>query len=785
MDLLDLMVKIGADDQASSKVDSLAGKITGTLGKAASVATKAVAAGVTAVTAAAGVITKSSLDAYASYEQNVGGIQKLFGNMGKTLEEYAELTGNAVDAVADKWGVLERSQNMVLQNAANAYKTAGMSANQYMEQVTGFSAALITSLGNDTVAAANYADMAMVDMSDNANTFGTDMESIQWAYQGFAKQNYTMLDNLKLGYGGTKEEMQRLISDASKMTDVQKKLDVTVDESSLSFDNIVAAIHVMQESMQIGGTTAREAATTIEGSVNMMKAAWENWLTGLGDSDADMSQLTDQLVESFETAASNVIPRVGVIVGTLIGEIPGLVAQVGPALVSAMGQIGEHASNALRDSLAGNDAALGAFDGIMNAVDAVSQRVNGFKSLFSMGDNPIESFALAGQYGLNLLVQDFGNLASYAEEAIPKMADAAAEVVESMGQGIEDNMPMVMEKGLEMLEGLTGSLREGAGTLVDSGMELIMNLAQGLADSMPTLVEHVPEIVSNIAGIINDNAPKLLETGFNVIVTLVGGLINAIPTIVENIPQIISAIVDAFMAFGWASLGKGAIDGLVNGVKGMVGAAGEAGASVSNGVVNAITSLPGNLANLAKSAMYNFSSTISGMIGAAKSAALQVASGVESAILTLPSKMASIGSNIISGLVNGITSNAARVASAITGVVSNTVEAAKNLLGIHSPSRVFRDMFGYVMEGAALGIEDNADLPVRSMKSATDAVADAARFSATVDGGANGYGGTTPEGAAAIIAWLAENLPAIIAEFTPVMGESEFGRKARKAVAYA
>lgn len=603
--------------------------------------------------------------------------------------------------------------------------------------------------------------------------------------------------------------MQRLIADASKMTDVQKKLGVTVDGTSMSFDNIVAAIDVMQTSMQISGitaeqaaelvasgamteeeafmamgTTAREAATTIEGSVNMMKAAWQNWLTGLGDSDADMSQLTDQLAKSFETAASNVIPRVGVIVGTLIGEIPGLVAQVGPALVDGMGQIGEQASNALRDSLSGNGAALGVFDGIMNAVDAVAQRVNGFKSLFSMGDNPIESFALAGQYALNLLDKDLGNLASAAEEAIPKMAEAAAGMVESLGQGIADNMPTVMEKGLEMLEGLTGSLREGAGTLVDSGMELIENLAQGLADSMPALIEHVPEIVSNIAGIINDNAPKLLETGFNVIVTLVGGLINAIPTIVENIPQIISAIVDTFLAFGWASLGKGAIDGLVNGVKGMVGAAGEAGTSVLNGVVNAIRALPGNLANLAKSAMYNFSSTISGMIGAARSAALQVASGVESAILTLPSKMASIGSNIISGLVNGITSNAARVASAITGAVGGAIEAAKNMLGIHSPSRVFRDMFGYVMEGAALGIDDNADLPVRSMKSATDAVADAARFSATVDGGA-AYGGTTPEGAAAIIAWLAENLPAIIAEFTPVMGESEFGRKARKAVAYA
>lgn len=575
--------------------------------------------------------------------------------------------------------------------------------------------------------------------------------------------------------------MERLISDANKVKEANGEMaDLSID----SFADVVEAIHIMQGEMQISGTTAREAATTIEGSVNMMKASWQNWLTGLGDSDADMSQLTEQLVDSFETAASNVIPRVGVIVGTLIGEIPGLVAQVGPALVDGMGQIGEQASNALRDSLSGNGAALGVFDGIVNAIEVVEQRVNGFKSLFSMGENPIESFALAGQYGLSLLVKDLGNLASYAEEAIPKMAEAAAGMVESLGQGIADNMPTVMEKGLEMLEGLTGSLREGAGTLVDSGMELIENLAQGLADSMPTLIEHVPEIVSNIAGIINDNAPKLLEAGFNVIVTLVGGLINAIPTIVENIPQIISAIVDAFMAFGWASLGKGVIDGLVNGVNGMVGAAGEAGASVSNGVVNAIRSLPGNLANLAKSAMYNFSSTISGMIGAARSAALQVASGVESAILTLPSKMASIGSNIISGLVNGITSNAARVASAITGAVGGAIEAAKNMLGIHSPSRVFRDMFGYVMEGAALGIDDNADLPVRSMKSATDAVADAARFSASVDGG-SAYGGTTPEGAAAIIAWLAENLPAIIAEFTPVMGESEFGRKARKAVAYA
>ncbi|MFR5194245.1 MAG: hypothetical protein ACLTEX_02675, partial [Eggerthella lenta] len=212
MDLLDLLVKIGVDDQASGKVDGIAGGIEGKLGKAAATAASLVAAGVTAVAAGVAAVTGMSMNAYAAYEQNVGGIQKIFGNMGKSLEDYAAMTGQTVEQCSGKWQQLEQAQTTVLANADAAYKTAGMSANQYMEQVTGFSAALVSSLGGDTVKAAEYANTAMVDMSDNANTFGTAMEDLQNAYQGFAKQNYTMLDNLKLGYGGTKEEMQRLIS---------------------------------------------------------------------------------------------------------------------------------------------------------------------------------------------------------------------------------------------------------------------------------------------------------------------------------------------------------------------------------------------------------------------------------------------------------------------------------------------------------------------------------------------------------------------------------------------
>ena len=215
------------------------------------------AASVGGLAASFGAITKASLDSVASLEQNIGGVETLF----------------------------KKSADTVIKNANRAYETAGMSANEYMSTVTSFSASLLQSLGGDTKKAASYADRAIIDMSDNANKMGTSMELIQNAYQGFAKQNYTMLDNLKLGYGGTKEEMARLIQDASEMTDVQKKLGITVDDSSMSFGNIVNAISVMQESLGIAGTTSDEAATTIEGSMNAAKAAWDNFLNGSGTAE--------------------------------------------------------------------------------------------------------------------------------------------------------------------------------------------------------------------------------------------------------------------------------------------------------------------------------------------------------------------------------------------------------------------------------------------------------------------------------------------------------------------
>ena len=300
-------------EKALAKVSKAGQKVGGVLskgfklaGQAALQMGKVIGTGVAAGTAAMGKLVSSAMSAHASYEQLEGGVKKLFG---------------------------DDAQNLVMEYARNAYRTAGLSANEYMGTVTSFSASLISSLGKDTVAAAAYADLAITDMADNANTFGTSMEDIQNAYKGFSKQNYTLLDNLKLGYGGTQKEMERLLADASKLSGV--KYDIS------SFSDIIEAIHVIQESQNIAGTTAKEASTTISGSIGSVKAAWANLLSGLADGNQDIDQLVGNLSDSVMTAVDNIVPRlqtmaprmvqaVQTLVSTLAPQLPGIINSVLP-----------------------------------------------------------------------------------------------------------------------------------------------------------------------------------------------------------------------------------------------------------------------------------------------------------------------------------------------------------------------------------------------------------------------------------------------------------------------
>lgn len=742
------MVKISADDKASDVIKGVgekAGKVASAIGTGIKVAGAAAVAGTA-------LIAKSSLDMYSSYEQNLGGVQKIFGNMGKSLEDYAALTGQTVDTAADKWRKLEAAQSTMMANASKAWQTAGLSASAYMEQSTSFGAALVSSLGGDTQKAAEYANRAIIDMADNANTFGTSIGDIQNAYQGFAKQNYTMLDNLKLGYGGTQSEMKRLINDASKMTDVQKKLGVTVDSSSMSFDNIVNAIHVMQESMQVGGTTAREAATTIEGSVNAMRAAWDNWLTGLGDSDADMSQLTENLVSSFEIAADNVVPRIAEILGTLIGTVPGIVAEAGPVAAQALQDTFMTAAQTFRDMLP--QEAQSALDGVVEKFQSSGLADAVGNSLSSIAD-----FGAKAADGISQLMESFDE--SSAMEDAATVIDTVAGFIEHLADQAGEYLMPALENAGEQL-GLLGQAFQDAQVWM-----------QPLADMLGNIL---------VAAVI------LVVDAFTLAVGIVTTVLDAITDFVNfliGVPASVQSFVDQVGAF------FGQLPGLIGGfLAGVIASIGEWAAGVIQWALNAgsgfvsnigsfLMGLPGSVAGWLAGVISTVAGWVSQFGANAASAASEFGNRLRDGLASIPGTLGNIGSNIISGIVNGITGAAGRVRDAIGNAIGNAMDFAKHILGIASPSKVFKRYGYFVMRGLELGISQNAGLPLNATEEAMRAVADVEPASPTAPymQAANASG--------QVLDWLQSNLGDVIAARTPYTGMRDLERIARRGVAYA
>lgn len=609
------------------------------LGSVAKTGLTVVGGAVAGVATAFGVMTKKALDSYASLEQNIGGVETLFKD----------------------------SSQSVVDNAKKAYKTAGLSANAYMETVTSFSASLLQSLGGDTKKAADYADRAIIDMSDNANKMGTSMELIQNAYQGFAKQNYTMLDNLKLGYGGTKEEMQRLVQDASKMTDAQKELGVTVDGSSLSFGNIVNAISVMQKHMGIAGTTSEEASETISGSISSMKGAFDNFLNGTGS--------PKELAETMVTAGKNVIRGLSEIVPRLLETLPEVKQLVQENIVQAFSE------------------------------DNVKQMVESGKNIImSLISGVTDSLPNILPVALNLIQFTADAIVSN----IPILVQKGYELLDNVISGFVSATPTALPKVLDFIQGVGGKIAEAAPTLIEKGFDLLGKLVEGIVQATPILIAKVPTIISTFANVINDNFPTILAKGVGLLWELIKGIISAIPDLIANAPKIVRAIVDVIMAFNWLSLGKNIITFFKNGISSMIGAVKNAGKSVYDAVKNAITNLPSTLSNLGRSAIHSLSSTVSGLASSAKTAALKVASAIESAILKLPGRMLSIGKDIVSGLWNGISNMTGWITDKVMGFANSVLGGIKKALGIHSPSRVMRDQVGKMMAlGMGIGFEKN------------------------------------------------------------------------------
>lgn len=403
---------------------------------------KIAAAAAAAVGAGATAVAKKALDLYASYEQLAGGVDTLFGDAAESVKR----------------------------NADEAFRTAGLSANEYMETVTGFSASLIKSLGDDTEAAAAYADMAIKDMADNANKMGTSIDTIQQTYSSFARGNFAMLDNLKLGYGGTKAEMEKLLDDAEAIKAANGEM---VEYSIDSFADMVEAIHVVQESMGIAGATALEAATTIEGSVASMQAAWDNWLTGLGNENADMNLLTEQLVESIVTAANNVIPRIGVIITTLASTLYTQISAALPQFIEAISANGV----AMGEQMLATGIEV--FSKIGDAIAELTPQI-------------LQALALMLAALLVAMVNKGVEFASAAGEWLAQMGAAIAEkahfVVDEIQRGIDDGIQRVkdsvsdwVEAGKDMIGGLIDGVKAKAGEMVDAALGAVQDAVAAVA----------------------------------------------------------------------------------------------------------------------------------------------------------------------------------------------------------------------------------------------------------------------------------------------------------------
>ena len=552
-----VVIKIKGDDSPFQKV---LGKIC----SAVNTAVKASAAAVGAASAGVAALGTACINAYADYEQLAGGVETLFKDSAETIHSFAD----------------------------NAYKTAGLSANEYMETVTSFSASLLQSLDGDTEKAAAAADLAITDMADNANKMGTAMESIQYAYQGFAKQNYTMLDNLKLGYGGTKEEMERLLADAEKLSGVKYDLS--------SYADVVEAIHVIQTEMGITGTTAKEASTTIQGSVASMKAAWANLMVGMADDTQNFDMLLSNFIESIGTVADNLLPRIGIVIEGMGKLVAGLAPEIASALPT------------LTNELLPNLVELG--------VQSISALVQGIQE---NGDS-----LAAGALSI------VGTLAEGIAELLPMVADTAASLVVSLADGLTESLPNIIPIAIETISTLVENLTENANTIIDAGIQIILALGEGLIAALPQLIETIPQIVINIANVINENAPRLIKTALYLIGQLAIGLIKAIPTLIANIPQIIHAIVEAFMAFQWLNLGKQLIDGVANGVK-------KAGESMATAAKNTFSKFKSKLAGVeVASELKNIGKhIIDGIVGGIKSSLSRIANVAGKIKDTLLSKL--------------------------------------------------------------------------------------------------------------------------------------------------
>lgn len=634
-------------DDAGDAADDSEGKFS-KLGGTLKTVGVAMGACVAAAAAAAVSLGKAVIEAYGEYEQLVGGVDTLFQESSGKLQEYA----------------------------SNAYKTAGMSANDYMSTVTSFSASLIQSLGGDTEAAVKYADMAITDMADNANKMGTDIGLIQNAYQGFAKQNYTMLDNLKLGYGGTKTEMERLLADATAISGIEYDIS--------SYADVVSAIHVIQESMGVAGATAAEAEHTIEGSLNSMKAAVANLVVGFGDADADIEQLCNNVVDAFQDVLTNITP----IIENIISALP-------------------TALNALLETVVELLPTL-----LETVVDLFSQVLN---TLLTLLPELIPVVIQAVLTIVNTLIEN-----------LPLLVEAAIQIVMSLVQGIAQALPTLIPTAVQAVITIVQSLIDSLPMILDAALQLITGLADGLLAAIPVLIAALPEIILSIINFILDAIPQIIETGIQLLTSLVAALPEIITAIVEAIPQIISGIIEAVLG-SIPQIIQAGIDlfvSLIQALPQIITTIVAAIPDIISGIVNAVIS---NIPLIVQAGIDLLTSLIKNLptiIVEIVKAVPQIITGIVNALGKGVSQLAEVGVNLVKGLWQGIQSLASWLWDKVSGWISSIWDGICDFFGIHSPSDEMAWIGEMLVKGLSGSIDANGGEAVKAAEAMSEDIND-------------------------------------------------------------
>lgn len=686
-------------EDSNKKFEKLQSVLKG-VGKVCAAIGTAAVAGATALGAGIAKITKSAVESYSNYEQLVGGVETLFGTGGLSLKQFAKQEGQTVSEAKKQYNALTAAQNAALKNANNAYKTAGLSANEYMETTTSFAASLVSSLGGDTNKAVKYADIAVTDMADNANKMGTDISMIQNAYQGFAKQNYTMLDNLKLGYGGTAREMARLVNESGVLGSQKINLDDTSNLgnalSEVGFANIVKAIHSVQTEMGILGTTANEAEGTIQGSMNMMKASWQNMLTALVTGGDQYEQCIQNLVTSVSAFAGNIMPAIE---GALNG-IGNLISDLAPIISEKLPEMLNDFLPGLIEAVTTIFGALGnALPGIFETL--VAQLPDIMNMLSSVFDSVLNTLMTLMPQIIPVLVEAVLGLVDAIIQNLPLFLDAAVQLITVLIQGLAEAAPELVPAMVTAITTMIQGLVENAPLLISAALQLLQALADGLIASLPTLLSALPQIIVGIQSFIIENQTMIMEAGATLLTSIVDAMPMIISLICAALPQLIFAMVTNMLSH--------------------VGDFISAGIQLIGALIQGIMACIGEVVQL--------------VVGLGK----QMIASIKAFV----SNMKTVGGDLLRGLWNGISDAVSWVIERVKGVGSKILSAIKGVFGVKSPSKEFAKIGDFLMQGLGNGVANNAKYAVTATEGvAKDVLAAASGLSANAQIGATFTGMT-------------------------------------------